>query len=221
MLAVAHRTPLTAAGCAALAAAGAGAYEVDVQLSARGVVVSHYFPLPVLRRVEHDNWRLRRARALGQDALLADVLALVPPDRDILLDLKETAPERRLALRERLAEQVPDKRRFVVSSERADDLAAMRRHGFRTWRTARGRPGLARLLAGPLDADGVSVRHGLLDGRTVAALRERTPCVVAWTVNGVGRARQLLALGATGITTDSAAVLSAVAATGPARDGSC
>ena len=139
VFAVAHRTPSTAAGCAALGAAGATVFEVDVQLTARGVVVSHFFPLPVLRAVEHDNWRFRRARALAGDALLADVVALVPADRDVLLDLKETAPDRRRALLERLAEQLPDRRRYVVSSESVEDLAAMRGHGFRTWRTARDR----------------------------------------------------------------------------------
>lgn len=205
---VAHRTPATRDECERVAAAGASVFELDVQLSGRGVVVSHFLRLPPpVRMVEHDNWRFRRSRGLIADPLLADAVALVPAGCRILLDLKETDPGRRRDLREALVDAFPTPARCVVSTEEVEDLEAMRRAGFATWRTARSRRALARLVAEGYDGEGVSVRHTLLDRVVVARLRDRDHDVVAWTVNDVARVRQLRDLGVTGITTDSLAVV--------------
>jgi glycerophosphoryl diester phosphodiesterase len=41
----------------------------------------------------------------------------------------------------------------------------------------------------------------------IAALRDRGPRVMTWTVNDLGRAREVIALGVDGVTTDSPEVL--------------
>ena len=63
MFLVAHRTPRTAAGCEAFAAAGAGMFECDVQFRGRTVVVSHFLPFLGRRGwLEHDNGRVPLAQ---------------------------------------------------------------------------------------------------------------------------------------------------------------
>lgn len=205
--AVAHRTPLTADACAQLHAAGASAFEVDVQLSSRGVVVSHF--LPFTPWAEHDNWRFRRPAGLAQDPLLGEVVALLPATAQLLIDPKERAAGRRDELRARVLEEISVER-CVVSTDDPADLDGWSRAGARTWRTARDRASLRRLLTDSFTYDGVSVRHTLLDDGALVELRRLTPCVVAWTVNRPARARQLLDRGVAGVTTDRREVLSLV-----------
>lgn len=209
MLLVAHRTPSTAAECARVAAAGARVFELDVQLGRDRVVVSHY--LPVLRRrgwLENDNWRFRRSAALDQDPSVSDVLARIPDGCRVLLDLKEREPARRAELNRRLATELTDRTRLVVSTSDTEDLETLRSAGFPTWRTIGGRGDLARLLAaGTVPDQAVSVRHRLLDAATIGRLHDVAPLIVAWTVNDVGRARHLRAAGVGGLTTDSTSVL--------------
>jgi glycerophosphoryl diester phosphodiesterase len=109
---------------------------------------------------------------------------------------------------EALIDTLPDRDRFRVCGHRHDDLEAVRRAGFRTWRTARDARELAALAAdGRLPDDAVSIRHRLLTGKVLDRLHEQAPAVVAWTVNDVARARQLRAMGVDGVTTDRVAVL--------------
>ena len=211
MIAVAHRTPLSAAACAGLHNAGATHFELDVQLTGRGLVVSHYFALsPVTPWLEHDRWKLRRPRDLAQDPLFADVVAVVPPTATILIDPKPARADTTRELCTRILHDVVAVDRCVVSTERDDDLTAFASAGFATWRTARSRAALQRLLTEPFRYDGVSVRHTLLSPATCDRLRGLTPTVVAWTVNRTARAQQLLDVGITGITTDNVRVLSLV-----------
>lgn len=211
MILVAHRTPETREGCEQLAAAGAQVFEADVQVNDRNrIVVSHYLPFGwVLHR---DNWRIRWHTSAVRDPLLADVVARVPEQCPILLDLKEKAPARRARLIAALIESLPERSRFRVCGHVGEDLDAARRAGFRTWRTARNARELAALLtAGRLPDDAVSIRHRLLTAPVLDRLHERTHSVVAWTVNDVARARQLCALGVDGVTTDRHAVLTELA----------
>jgi glycerophosphoryl diester phosphodiesterase len=212
MLLVAHRTPLSAAGCAALAAAGAGAFELDVQLIDGRLVVSHFVTLPRLPRwIEHDNWRFRLRNGRPFDAAFADVVRFVPADCRILLDPKLKQGADRVRLAEALAATVPagERERFVVSTSHPGDLDRYRAAGFPTWRTIGNREHLHAVLAGGrLPDGGLSVRQSLLgDAELVARLRERASPVVAWTVNDARRARQLRDLGVDGLTTDRIAVL--------------
>jgi glycerophosphoryl diester phosphodiesterase len=216
VLLVAHRTPPTRAACERIAAAGARVFEVDVQVG-RGaahdrVVVSHY--LDFGRFMHRDNWRVRWHTGAVRDPALADVVALVPEDCLVLLDMKESRPERRARLVAALIESLPDLARFRVCGHIAEDLEAVRAAGFGTWRTARDSRDLAAVLTGGrLPDEGVSIRHTLLTPRVVEQLHERTPTVVAWTVNSLPRAQQLRAMGVDGITTDRAAILHGMSST--------
>jgi glycerophosphoryl diester phosphodiesterase len=209
VLLVAHRTPGTRVGCERLAAAGAQVFEADVQVDdADRVVVSHYLPFGRRGLVQRDNWRVRWHRAAAHDPRLADVTELIPDGCLVLLDLKEKAVDRRARLRSALISGLPDRDRFRVCTQRADDLAELRAAGFRTWRTARSGPELTSVLAeSQLHDEAVSVRHTLLTAETVERLHRLVPTVVAWTVNDRRRSARLAALGVDGITTDSFAVL--------------
>jgi glycerophosphoryl diester phosphodiesterase len=212
MLLVAHRTPPTAAGCAQLVAAGAGAFELDVQLAGGEVVVSHYLPfLRVRGWLQHDSWRFRWRAGPPHDALLLDAVDRLPADCLVLLDPKDTDALRRAALVDALARTLGPADRFRVSTDRCDDLARYRDAGFRTWRTIKDGRDLHGVVTGAeLPDDGVSVRHTLLTAASVDGLRQVTGRVVAWTVNDVVRAEQLAALGVDGITTDRLDVMRAV-----------
>lgn len=203
MFVVAHRTPPTSQGCAALFASGVRHFELDVQLSRDGLVVSHFLPVLRVRGwLENDNWRVRW-RSTG-DPSVPDVLARIPAGATVLLDPKETDRGRRAELVRRVCE-LPARERFVVSTSDRADLAACGAAGLRTWRTVTGRAHLAAACAdGPLPDEGVSVRHPLLDGRAIERLHAVVGSVIGWTVNDVRRAQELVRAGIDGITTDRA-----------------
>jgi len=208
MLVVAHRTPADRAACDRLFAAGARVFEIDVQVGVRGLVVSHYVPVPALPGWRRDNWRLRRATRPLPD--FHSRAALVPPDAAILLDLKAVDSAERRALVAAIRNELADRERYRVSTPHAEDLDVLREAGFRTWRTARDRRSLAALLAEEVPDEAVTVRHSLLDPATVDALHGRGQHVLAWTVNTVRRARRLRAMGVDGVTTDRTGVAAAV-----------
>jgi glycerophosphoryl diester phosphodiesterase len=198
---VAHRTPTTPQACAALAAAGVTHFELDVQLSSGGLVVSHFLPLLGVRGwLENDNWRLRWRTTT--DPSVVDLLACIPRGAQVLIDPKETEPARRSELVRRVL-GLPDPERFVVSTSQLDDLAAFRAAGLRTWRTVKNRRQLAAALgAASIADDGITVRHTLLDASAIDRLHALVPSVVGWTVNDIGRARSLCQWGIDGITSD-------------------
>jgi glycerophosphoryl diester phosphodiesterase len=190
-------------------------FETDVQVRPRGgtVYVSHFLGTrPLGRWVQHDNARFRLGYGPPRDPTLTDVLARIPAHCRILLDPKppDAPTQRRLAAA--LAELLPDRSRFVVSTDRALELEAYAEAGFQTWRTLKDAGALRAALTGPppLQA-GVSVRHSVLDADAVAALHERFTTVVAWTVNDPRRARQLREFGVDGVTTDRPDVYRALA----------
>ena len=198
-----------------LAAAGARIFEVDVQLSAHSVVVSHYLPVLRVRGwLENDNWKVRwGGRGAVRDPELVEVTERVPDDCEILLDPKETTPERRAELADRLISHGLDTSRYYVSTRHDRDLVRYREAGFRTWRTAGNPRELGRVLGSGARPDhAVSVRHTLLSETTVARLHDVVPTVVAWTVNNVGRARRLRGMGVDGLTTDLREVMAYAAA---------
>jgi glycerophosphoryl diester phosphodiesterase len=211
VLLIAHRMPSSAEACARFLAAGVDLFEVDVQLSPSGMVVSHYGVVPHTRGwLQRDNWRVRWGRAGGRDPMLAAHLRNVPDDTRILLDPKGKEPDR-AALVDAIIETLTDRERFVVSTGNLTALKRLRQAGFETWRSLGDRAGLDKALAGGrLPESAVTVRHTLLDARTVKRLHEVADTVVAWTVNGVDRARALREAGVNGVTTDSLAVVNAL-----------
>ena len=214
MLLIAHRTPRTARECQELADLGAGAFEIDVQVRPHDdtVHVSHYQPVwPFGSALQRDNARVRFGYGPPHDATLVETLAHVPAGCDVLLDPKPRDPGAALRLVAALADLLPARGRFVVSTDREVELRAYAEAGFRTWYTVGDAAGLRAALTGPRSAQtGVSARHSVLDAHAVDALRERIGPVVAWTVNDPRRARQLRTMGVDGITTDRREVLSAL-----------
>jgi glycerophosphoryl diester phosphodiesterase len=213
VLLIAHRMPATAEACSSLLDAGATMFEVDVQYTSGGIVVSHYLPVPGTGgRLRQDGWRVRWGRLDGRDPLLGAHLDAVPRSVRILLDPKDPVRAHRVALIDTIIATLGDRTRFVVSTGGLEDLSRLRAAGFETWRSIGDRNTVDRAIRGDeADYDGVTVRHNLLDRATVAALHERFPTVVAWTVNSVGRGAALRQAGVDGITTDSAAVLRSLA----------
>ncbi|WP_375481182.1 glycerophosphodiester phosphodiesterase [uncultured Jatrophihabitans sp.] len=214
MLLVAHRTPPTAQGCRELADLGVTVFETDVQVRVRGdtVYVSHYLPVRFTgRAVQRDNGRFRLGYGPPYDATLSATLARIPDHCSVLLDPKPRDTTTQLRLAAALADQLADRARFVVSTDRDAELRAYAEAGFTTWRTVKDAAALRDVLRGPeLPQVGVSVRHTVLDPPAVAALHERVATVVAWTVNDVARARTLRDMGVDGITTDRRDVLEQV-----------
>jgi hypothetical protein len=189
MVLIAHRTPLTAAGCAELAAAGAGAFELDVQLIDGRLVVSHYVTLAHLPAwLEHDNWRFRRRGRPPHDLAFDEMVALVPGDCLVLLDPKLRRDTDRALLTDAVIRGISDPARFRVSTADPDDLRRYRAAGVRTWRTIGNRADLRDVLtAESLPEEGVSVRQWHLDGAVLGRLHDLVPTVVAWTVNDPAR----------------------------------
>lgn len=209
MLAIAHRTPATRERCAALGAAGATVFEIDVQADGDDLVVSHYLPVhPRLPRVRRDRVRFTVRRRGRLEPALAATIEALPAGAEILLDLKADTGPAAHALVERIVATGPDRARCYASTKGWATLPALAAAGYRTWRTIGDASALSAALAMPkIEDDAVTVKHTLLTVQVMAALRERVPRVMTWTVNDLTRARQVMDLGVDGVTTDSADVL--------------
>lgn len=209
MLAVAHRTTGDPEAAGRLWRAGARVFEVDVRVATGSVpLVTHFEPTgPTWAGVYRDGWRLRRPRHVSRlGPPLRDVVAALPAEAVVLLDLKGDVPGRPAVL-DRLVEDVgdPDRARLCGATGSLEPHAAAA--GVAVWRTVGDRGDLGRALdgrAGPAPA-AWSVDHHLLDPVVAAQLTRRAP-VVAWTVNSSRRLRALAAAGVAGVTTDRAAV---------------
>jgi hypothetical protein len=218
LLAIAHRTPATRERCAALGAAGASVFEIDVQTLGEELVVSHYLPVhPLVPRVRRDRTRLTLRRRGRDEVALAATVESLPPGTEILLDLKVDRGAAAHALVEHLVAAGPDPARCYASTKGWATLPDLAAAGFRTWRTIADRATLAAALAMPEIPDhAVTVKHTLLTADVVAALHERVPHVMTWTVNDPARAREVIGFGVDGVTTDSSEVLRIVAGHGAA-----
>lgn len=212
-LAIAHRAPTGAAACAALAADGVRVFEIDVQDVGGTLVSSHFLPVhPALPRLRRDRRTLTWRRRTAGEIALVEAIAAIPPAAEVLLDLKTDRGAAAAALVSRLAAARPDPGRCLVSTKGWHTLDAVRAAGYRTWRTVADATALSTVLDGPALADeAVTVRHSLLTPDVLERLRAVVPAVMTWTVNDPRRARELLAAGIDGITSDSPVVLRLVA----------
>jgi hypothetical protein len=215
VLAIAHRTPRTAADCQRLADLGVSVFEVDLQFMAGAPVVSHFLPpLPGLPLLRHDRWRFTlRARTTAEEDLTA-VIDRVPAGTAVLVDLKSDDVLHAGLLVDllRASERPPEG--WYVSGKDPGALAVIAAAGYRTWLSIGTRPEFVAALNGqlPEGLDGLTVRHTYLDRATTGRLRTHVPRVMAWTVDKVYRAQELADLGVAGITSDSEAVHRLVAA---------
>jgi hypothetical protein len=214
VLAIAHRTPRTAADCQRLADLGVSVFEVDLQFLAGAPVVSHFLPpLRGLPWVRHDRWRVTlRARTRAEEDLAA-VVERVPAGSAVLVDLKSDDVRHAGLLVELLQASDRPPEGWYVSGKDPGALAVIAAAGYRTWLSIGTRPEFVAALNGqlPPGLDALTVRHTYLDRATVGRLRAHVPRVLAWTVEKVYRARELAELGVTGITSDSPEVHAFVA----------
>jgi hypothetical protein len=215
VLAIAHRTPRTAADCQRLAELGVSAFEVDLQFMVGAPVVSHFLPpLPVLPWVRHDGWRFTLKVRTKAEEDLAAVVARVPAGSAVLVDLKSDDVRHAGLLVDLLQASDRPPAGWYVSGKDPGALAVVEAAGYRTWLSIGTRPEFVAALNGQLPAglDAVTVRHTYLDRATVGRLRTHVPRVMAWTVDKVYRAEELADLGVAGITSDNEAVHRLVAA---------
>jgi hypothetical protein len=215
VLAIAHRTPRTAADCRRLADLGVSVFEVDLQFLAGAPVVSHFLPLsPLLPGLRHDRWRFTaRARSRAEEDL-AVVLDRVPAGSAVLVDLKTEDVRDATVLVELLRASGRPPEGWYVSGKDPGALALVAAAGYRTWLSVGTRGEFVAALNGQLPdgLDGLTVRQTYLDRATTGKLRPQVPRLLAWTVNKVYRAEELAELGVAGITSDSEAVHRFVAA---------
>jgi glycerophosphoryl diester phosphodiesterase len=202
---IAHRAANDPASLAR-APAHADVVEADVFLFRGRLEVRHaktIGPLPIL----WERWYL-----LGRDAprpRLETVLAAVPPEVDLLLDLKGPDPRMAGAVR-RAVEAWMRGRRLLVASRVWRTVDRLRGTGtietLHSVGSARGLRALRRRY-GPGSLEGVAVHRELLTPRVVADLRERAPRVWSWPVDDPATARTLGAWGVTGFISDSPELL--------------
>lgn len=215
VLAIAHRTPRTAADCQRLADLGVSVFEVDLQFMAGAPVVSHFLPpLPFLPFVRHDGWRFTgRARSEAEEDLAA-VVDRIPAGAAVLVDLKSDDVRHATLLVDLLRASDRPAAGWYVSGKDPGALAVIAAAGYRTWLSVGTRGEFVAALNGqlPPGLDALTVRQTYLDRATTGKLLGHVPRLLAWTVNKVYRAEELADLGVSGITSDSEAVHRYVAA---------
>lgn len=201
-LVIAHRAANSAAGLAALAAEGVDVAEADVHFFRGRLEVRHAKVLWPLA-AQWERWYL-----LGRDAPrppLQELLPLVPPGLDLMIDMK--GPDPRLvpalvaATRDFAAE-----RGLIVSGRVWPAVDRMRREqGVRTLHSVGSPRELRRLLRrrGGQAPEGVSIHQRLLTPAVAAALRERVDHLWSWPVDDPVTASVLASWGVTGFISDA------------------
>jgi glycerophosphoryl diester phosphodiesterase len=183
--------------------AGADAIEADVWLESGRLTLRHERKLPHLPLLV-DKWYVRRAKGLIE---LPDLAREVDGRAGLFLDLKSQGDAMLRAVA-RAIERLG--RPFVQVSSRHWNLLDALLHalpGLSTWYSVGSRRELAALFerveTGRSRAEGVSVRHGLLDARVAARLREAGLKIYAWIVPDPERGERIASLGAHGVIADN------------------
>jgi glycerophosphoryl diester phosphodiesterase len=213
VLAIVHSTPLDVQACQVLAAAGAGAFEVDLRLINGEVVVTHFLDvIPGWKGLQRYNWRFRITTGSTVYVTLTEALAVIPSSCRISLDLKDESAQKSKDLLEAIASKVVDDgSRFIACSKNWSTLEAVTTPGFGTWASVSTRSAMLRALASPPKTTGITIRHTLLNRENIEALRDAGLQVIAWTVNDVERAEELIDYGIHAVTTDQIAVVKMIA----------
>jgi hypothetical protein len=148
-----------------------------------------------------DRWRL--ANPFAPRLLLPELLAVLDPGTELMLDLK--GRDRRLSRGVTDAVDAADLRRLTVCARSWSLLEHFRDdERFRTVHSVGSRRQLRMLLRdfGGRSLQGVSIHARLLDAGVVAELRRRAEVVLSWPVNSLARARELASWGVTGLISD-------------------
>ena len=173
--------------------------EADVHLFLGRLEVRHektIGPLPIL----WERWYLVRRPRL----LLQDLLPVVPPGIDLILDLKGPDPRLPRAVLDAATGWL-SARRLIVSSRVWRHLDVLRhRAGISTFYSVGSSRQLSSLLRryGPDGIPGVCVHRRLLAAAVCAALRERSSELWTWPVDDPEDAVMLAGWGVTGLISD-------------------
>lgn len=182
---------------------GADIIEIDVVPLAGDLYAGHSVPLRVVGpRV----FRGPRVETVFRASAEADAIAL---------DLKDNAPWFIDRLVELLNSDVAADRAVIVSTRDADVLRRLAVEAPRAYRILSiGYQEQLDVLQASEDltalVDGVGIRHTLVDTESSEWLRDNNLLIIAWTVNDVRRAAELIDLGARVITTDNLAIIEAI-----------
>jgi hypothetical protein len=209
--AVAHRAGNGLQSLAAAIEAGADWVEADVWWQ-HGHLVARPGGARGRRPLPHDQWKL--ALAFRPELHLSELCDLLADGPELLIDFKGSG--------QRLPDDVVRCLRGARAIERAAicgqqwdliDAAAVLEPRLRAYYSIGTVAQLGELRTRPPELPpikAVSCAHALLTPAVIAELRERGLNIFAWTVNDSARAKQLLAAGVDGITTDSLEVLALV-----------
>jgi glycerophosphoryl diester phosphodiesterase len=209
---VAHRSGNSLAEARAVARIGVPAIEADVHLFRGRLELRHLKtagPLPLL----WDRWTL--ANPFARRLLLAELLPSVGLATELVLDLKGWRTRLSARVAEALVPRVAAGGATTVCSRSWRLLEPFRAtRGIRVVHSVGSERQLARLrrrFSGP-GLEGVSIHERLVDADTARDLRAMTGTILAWPVNTTARARELAALGVTGLITDRPGDIQAAAA---------
>jgi glycerophosphoryl diester phosphodiesterase len=208
-VAIAHRYGNDLARLRAAEAAGARMVELDAWYHHGRLEVRHAktaWPLPVL----WDKWYVRRRR---QPLELQTVLGALGPDTGVMVDLKGSHPRLPTLLRQALASHI-GRREILVSSRYWDHLPSLRDQPNVTLFHSVGTAGqLARVWPrlSHRENDAISIHYALLDGATVARLKDRVRLVATWPINDERRLDDVLRWRVDGVITDELEIVGELA----------
>jgi glycerophosphoryl diester phosphodiesterase len=182
--------------------AGAALVEADVRLYRGRLEVRHLKSVGFLP-LFWDRWRL--ATPWHRRLRLEELLGAIPPDTELMLDLKGSRKAMATGVLEALQPYLGTRRLTICARSWAllepfSGLPVRCVHSIGTRRE------LDRFLVRFMDrkVDGVSIHERLLDPTNAAILREMARVLMTWPVNRSARARELLELGVHGLITDDA-----------------
>jgi glycerophosphoryl diester phosphodiesterase len=211
VLTIAHRAGNDRLLLATALDAGVDGVEADLRLDNNGLVARHERRLPFLP-LFYDRWhvRWRPGAQIGLDELLSRL-----PGRTLLLADLKSKPLRSADVLLATLKARDAAARVIVSSTywRALDELATREPSLRLYYSIGRRKALRkfwRLAEQDSSIRGVSIHQALVDAALARLFRERAIEALAYHVDGVPRARQLIEWGIAGIITGRLEVLKAV-----------
>jgi glycerophosphoryl diester phosphodiesterase len=209
---IAHNSGDTLATTRSALAHGADVIEIDVDMLNGRLISTHDTPLP---RIGGGFFRGPTLEQAWQASAEADV---------VQLDLKRSTPAFLALLFAFLDQHQDDNDRMVIVSTRdVPTLYRLRLHAPQVYRfLSIGSQAQLERLENDADlialTDGVTIRQNLVNEQSMGRLREMNVVVIAWTVNDLVRANELVRFGVDGIVTDNLAIVELLGRTGSSQE---